>query len=265
TSTVLTVAFGSGERIDANGYFVVANDLSEFDIYPGRNVDVRQDPRLRFFGHWQPPGGRKPPVVPDPDRKPPKITARPGGNGNVFLKRRVVGTGEWIYVDRQVVDPNWVPKKGERYFGRDDRDWHVIYQTLAEDVFNSYGSLGRRNLVNPIAGHNFSFYLPNPIRPPYRTMTGENHTKLLTVGDITRILTIGHGTTPDSTIGQKLWEIGKLWETVKSEEEKVRLNLQNPFYRNIFQYLTVFDPSTDGINNDGDQTPDGNDIIDEAD
>jgi DNA uptake protein ComE-like DNA-binding protein len=173
-----------------------------------------------------------------------------------------VSTGEWIYVDRQVVDPNWVPKKGERYFGRDVRDWHVIYQTLAEDVVRPYGSLGRRNLVNPIAGHNFSFYLPNPIRPPYRTMTGENHTKLLTVGDITRILTIGHGTTPDSTIGQKLWEIGQLWETNKNEEEKVRLNLQNPFYRNIFQYLTVFDPSTDGINNDGDQTPDGNDITD---
>jgi hypothetical protein len=182
-----------------------------------------------------------------------------------------VGTGEWIYVDRQVVDPDWVPKKSQRYFGRNVRDWHITYQTLAEDVSSSYGSLGRRNVVNlaGFTGHYFSFYLPNPtIRPPYPTMPWEddrNRTKLLTVGDITRILTIGHGTTPESTIGQKLWDIGVLWETDKREEENVRLNLQNPFYRNMFQYLTVFDPSTDEINNDGDRLPDGSEITDEED
>jgi hypothetical protein len=39
-------------------------------------------------------------------------------------------------------------------------------------------------------------------------------------------------------------------------EEDVRLNLQDPDYQNIFNYLTVFDPSKDGINNDGDgKTP----------
>ncbi|GAI48073.1 unnamed protein product, partial [marine sediment metagenome] len=122
-----------------------------------------------------------------------------------------------LYVDRQVVDPNWVPRDDERYFGRNDRGWHVIYQTLA----NSYGSLGRRNYIDPDAfsGHNFSFYLPNPtIKPPYPTMEPQTYTKLLTVGDISRILTIGHGTTPDSTIGQKLLEIGQLWETDKSED-----------------------------------------------
>ena len=253
---VLTVAFDSGDRIDANSYFVVANDISEFDIYRGGRVRVRQDPRLRFFGGWRPPSVRKPPTVGGPRRQPPTITARPGGNGNLFLRRRVGSTGEWIYVDRQVVDPNWVPRDDERYYGRDVRGWHVIYQTLAEDIFNAYGSLGIRNPVDPnvFAGHHFSFFLPNPLRPNlFRP-----HREFITVGDITRILTIGHGTTPDSTIGQKLWDIGRLWETNKSEEEKVRLNLQNPFHRNIFQYLTVFDPSTDGIDNDGDGSADEN-------
>ncbi len=262
TDTVLTVSFGSGDIIERDGYFVVANRLSEFDIYP--RTRARQDRRLRFFGNWQPPGGRKPPIVGGPDRKPPTLTTRPVGDGIVFLRRRVVSTGEWIYVDRQVVDPNWVPRDDERYFGRDDRGWHVIYQILAEDVSNSYGSLGRRNLVDlaELSGHNFSFYLPNPtIKPPYPTMEPQTYTKLLTVGDITRILTIGHGTSPDSTIGEKLWEIGQLWEADKKEEYKVRLNLQDPNHRNVFQYLTVFDPSTDDIDNDNDGFKDVDDTF----
>lgn len=261
TGTVLTVSFGSGDRIERDGYFVVANVLREFDIYTPRR---RQDPRLRFFGHWQPPGGRKPPVVgspPDEPREPPTITTRPGGDGILFLKRRVVGTEKWICVDQQVVDPNWVPRNDERYFGRDVRDWHVIYQTLEP----APSTLGISNNIAPglfaDRDHNFSFYLPNPVKPPYPITKPQPqpYTKLLTVGDISRILTIGHGTTLDSTIGQKLLEIGKLWETDKSEEEKVRLNLQNPLYRNVFQYLTVFDPSTDDIDNDNDGFEDAND------
>jgi len=268
TGDVLTIPL-SGERIDANGYFVIANDLSEFDIYRGRRVRVRQDSRLKFFGQWQPIDISLPPPPPIPGSEPdvslpPKQSVRPGGDGNLFLKRRV-GAGEWIYVDQQVVDPNWVPRDDERYFGRDVRRWHVIYQTLAEDVFSSYGSLGIRNYVDPneLSGHNFSFYLPNPIKPPYpttkpqpyTTTKPQPYTKLLTVGDITRILTIGHGTTPDSTIGQRLFE------TAKDKEYDIRLDLQNPFYRDIFQYLTVFDPSTDEIDNDNDGLEDANDII----
>jgi len=258
TGDVLTVSFDSGDRIDANGYFVIANDLSEFDIYRGRRVRVRQDPRLKFFGQWQPIDISLPPPPPIPGSEPdvslpPKQSVRPGGDGIVFLKRRV-GAGEPIYVDRQVVDPNWVPRDDERYFGRDVRRWHVIYQTLEP----APSTLGISNNIAPTLfadrDHNFSFYLPNPtIKPPYRTMKPQTYTKLLTVGDITRILTIGHGTTPDSTIGQRLFE------TAKDKEYDIRLDLQNPFYRNIFQYLTVFDPSTDGINNDGDPNTDEND------
>ncbi|GAH66736.1 unnamed protein product, partial [marine sediment metagenome] len=75
TGTVSTVFFGSGDIIDANSYFVVVNRWGEFDIY---TRDARQDQNLTFFGHWQSPGGRKPPIVPKPGRKPPTITTRPG-------------------------------------------------------------------------------------------------------------------------------------------------------------------------------------------
>ena len=31
----------------------------------------------------------------------------------------------------------------------------------------------------------------------------------------------------------------------------IRIDLADPHYQNLFQYITVFDPSTDGIDNDG--------------
>jgi hypothetical protein len=45
-------------------------------------------------------------------------------------------------------------------------------------------------------------------------------------------------------------------------EEEARLNLADPCYQSLFQYLTVFDPNSDGINNDGDRRADGTEIID---
>ncbi len=46
-------------------------------------------------------------------------------------------------------------------------------------------------------------------------------------------------------------------------ETNVRVDLTNPAYQNVFQYLTVFDPSRDGINNDGDWVKIGTERIDE--
>jgi hypothetical protein len=48
-------------------------------------------------------------------------------------------------------------------------------------------------------------------------------------------------------------------------EEQVRIDLANPDYQRIFNYLTVFDPVTDYIDNDGDGfgiDTDGNNILD---
>jgi len=40
------------------------------------------------------------------------------------------------------------------------------------------------------------------------------------------------------------------------QEEAVKVNLANPIYQNLFQYLTVFDPLNDGVDSDGDGTID---------
>jgi hypothetical protein len=65
----------------------------------------------------------------------------------------------------------------------------------------------------------------------------------VTVGDVSRMLIIGPGTDPN-TMGQRL--------DVAADEAEIRVDLQNPDFRNIFQYLTVFDPTVDGIDNNGD-------------
>jgi hypothetical protein len=43
-------------------------------------------------------------------------------------------------------------------------------------------------------------------------------------------------------------------------EEKVRLNLADPNFQQLFKYLTVFDPNADGIDNDGDGTADNGEL-----
>jgi hypothetical protein len=43
-------------------------------------------------------------------------------------------------------------------------------------------------------------------------------------------------------------------------EATTRLNLADPCYQNLFQYLTKFDPNADGIDNDGDGTPDNGEL-----
>lgn len=52
-----------------------------------------------------------------------------------------------------------------------------------------------------------------------------------------------------------------LESTAVDQEYNVRLDLQNPLYRNVFQYLTVFDPNSDSIDNDADGLIDGADTI----
>ena len=245
------IRFDPCDIISANGgCFVIASNLAAFGMVSGPSA--KEDGSLTFFGSWEPidPTVPPPPVPPGPGPGPPQPPAKPAANGNLFLKRRVYmgdpndpnTLAQWIYTDKQVVDANVVdPNGGELYFGRDVRDWHIVYPA---DSNPDVGSLGSRNL-DESAGHNFSFFLPNPLSPPSR---------FITVGDIPRILTIGNGTNPDSTIGERL----QMWP--KDQEYRVRLDLQNPYYKNVFRYLTVFDPSSDYINNDGDPNTDEIDL-----
>jgi len=231
--------------INPNSHFVIANNPSAFTIYnltnPDNRTNIKLDPRLVLLSGWRIADKSKPPADSRgrPDKSKPPIYTGWENSYNLFLKRRVyvrdlgyIG----IYVDRHIIYPGWAPAAIEQYFRRDVRDWHVVYQIWEEGFGSPYGNLGGWN-PEGLTGHNFSFFLPNPLNP------GQ---KFVTVGDIPRILTIGHGIEPNSTIGEQLWR------TPINLEGRIRLDLQNPYHRNVFQYLTVFDPTSDNIDNDGD-------------
>lgn len=57
------------------------------------------------------------------------------------------------------------------------------------------------------------------------------------------------------TVGEKLLYVSRAQTPpleIEEDEDFIRLNLADPLYTNLFQYITVFDPRFDGIDNDGD-------------
>jgi len=256
------ITFPVGLVIEANGYFVIVNQAGVFPIYtdPNTPTTVWVDPALRFFEDWMTLDKSKPPVDlrPNPDKSKPPIPEGWGTIYDVSMLRSVLvpAPGTMLYIDNQIIDANLALPGSALAFGRDDRDWRVIYQTLSQD--SAYGgSLGMANYrhipfdLPSYPKHLYSFFLPNPLDPRAR---------LITVGDLPRILTLGHGTTPDSTIGRQLmaYELLEI-NTLVDQEHNVRLDLQNPLHRNVFQYFTVFDPKSDNIDNDADGLTDEDD------
>ncbi len=140
---------------------------------------------------------------------------------DIYLLRTTLA--EDIYLDKQETEDNWFgwdTTKGTRQsYCRPDNDWDIVYQNLqsaAETLGGANGlSAGRRN-----------YNLENSVD------------SFVTIGDIARILKVGPSTDPCDMIGMR----------VASEpgEEVVRLDLLNPAFANIFQYLTVIDPASFG-------------------
>jgi hypothetical protein len=146
-------------------------------------------------------------------------------NYSLTLKRTVGGSD--IILDIQDTNNAWFAPVGNAvYAQRDTGNWHIVYQTMEP---NSTGTLGSSNVVS-IPRKNYNLSLAND--------------KFVTVGDIARVLTVGPSPDPNDMIGVKL--------TAEPNEESVRLNLQNAAFQQIFNYLTVFDPTQDNIDNDGD-------------
>jgi DNA uptake protein ComE-like DNA-binding protein len=146
-------------------------------------------------------------------------------NYSLTLKRTVGGSD--IILDIQDTNNAWFAPVGNAvYAQRDTGDWHVVYQTIDP---NLTGTLGSSNVVS-IPRKNYNLSLAND--------------KFVTVGDIARVLTVGPSPDPNDMIGVKL--------AAEPNEESVRLNLQNAAFQQIFNYLTVFDPTQDNIDNDGD-------------
>lgn len=143
---------------------------------------------------------------------------------DIYLLRTT--SDEDIYLDKQQTEVewfNWGAIKGTRQsYCRPDNNWNVVYQDLqsaAETLGGANGlSAGRRN-----------YNLENSVGP------------FVTVGDIARVLRVGPSTDPCDMIGMRL--------ATEPGEEVVRLDLQNPAFANIFQYLTVIDPASHGRQN----------------
>ncbi len=256
------IGFSETDVIPPRSCFVVSNFLRAFSIYvpsdPNAPRNLMQDSRLVLFGLYESPQNRDVPVVDIRNR--PNKALPPIYTGNTWHRdlhlRRVVDVGEpsdpdlqWIYVDKQQIPAELFMPGNERHFGRDVRGWHVVYQTMEEfNIYRrtrirSHGDLGRRNRSWNFAelyfdendGHHFSFFLPNPLSPD---------AKLITIGDIPQILTVGPGIYCGQTIGRQLMQ------TSPDNEYLVRLDLENPRHSNIFRHLTVMDPADHGHDRD---------------
>jgi len=140
---------------------------------------------------------------------------------DIYLLRTT--SAEDIYLDKQQTEDewfNWDTIKGTRQsYCRSDNNWNVVYQNLqsASETLGGTNGLraGRRN-----------YNLANSVGP------------FVTVGDIARVLRVGPSADPCDMIGMRV--------AAEPGEEVVRLDLRNPAFANIFQYLTVIDPASFG-------------------
>ena len=142
---------------------------------------------------------------------------------NVYLIRTTSAAD--IFLDKQQTQDEWFVwqnfKDVPQYYSRADNDWNVVYQNV-ESASNTLGS------ANGLTGtrKNYNFY-----------DFASAFERFASVGDIARALTIGPVPTTEAEdmIGMRL--------EAEPAEELVRLDLRNPAFANIFQYLTVIDPA----------------------
>jgi len=155
-----------------------------------------------------------------PESDPPEYVLRQ--RYDVYLIRKT-SAGD-IYLDKQQTQDdwfNWDTVKGvQKFYVRADSDWNVVYQEMISASNNKLGS------TNGLSGTRKNYNL-------YNFAMAEE--RFASVGDIARAFIVGPSTDPNDMIGVILAQ--------EPAEELVRLDLQNPLYANIFQYLTVIDPT----------------------
>jgi hypothetical protein len=131
-----------------------------------------------------------------------------------------------IYLDRQQTTDSWfawdTAANVSQSYGRADTNWNVVYQNLttgSNTLGNANGLAGTRK--------NYNFY-------DFANAMGF----YVSVGDIARAFTVAPSPDPCDMIGVRL--------APEPPEERVRLDLRNPAFARIFQYLTVIDPADHG-------------------
>jgi len=140
---------------------------------------------------------------------------------DIYLLRTT--SAEEIYLDKQQTEDewfNWDTVKGTRKsYCRPENNWNVVYQ----DLQSATETLGGANVAG---GGRKNYNLVNSVG------------YFVTVGDIARVLKVGPSADPCDMIGMRL--------AAEPSEEVVRVDLRNPAFANIFQYLTVIDPASFG-------------------
>ncbi|MBN2590614.1 MAG: hypothetical protein JXA96_12190 [Sedimentisphaerales bacterium] len=194
--------------IKAQGRFVITNNstaTSEFDIDDLKSGELREDPNL-VLAEYVSVGGDPP-------------TYQLSKRYNLRLVRTLPASN--LLLDKQTTQDEWFKwddaNDSSKFYSRSDSYWNIVYQEFASSLTNTLGvpnltAVGRKNYN--LANSN-DFYI--------------------TIGDIARTLTIGPSTDANDMIGVKL--------ASEPNEYDIRLNLKNPVYSNLFQFLTVIDPT----------------------
>lgn len=143
---------------------------------------------------------------------------------DLWLLRKVDASD--LYLDKQPTQDSWFTwdtvKNTSQFYCRADGNWNVVYQ----DLTAAANTLGKDN---GLAGtrKNYNFY-------DFANATGS----YVSVGDVVRAFTFGPSADPCDMVGVKL--------ASEPAEELIRLDLANPAFAGIFQYLTVIDPAAHG-------------------
>jgi hypothetical protein len=168
---------------------------------------------------------------------------------NVSLWRKV-DENYSVLLDRQTTNDtwfNWDTEKGQTHnYCRIDEstiDWNVFNPAMPHDILDLEVLQNTERRMPQGCVFNLPIY--------------ENPDRFRSIGDLGRLMTIGPTNDPEGTTLREILanamgpREGDL-VTWTIYEERLRLNLQDPIYSGLFNYLTLIDPS-DHINNDPDR------------
>jgi len=209
----------TGHVIADGSRFVITNSLDASDAFGVAALMTtgggKEDPNLVLAEYDLMPGSDPPAFV---------LSEK----YDIVLLRLLGGRlGDYLYLDQQQTQEPWFDPNDSndvgQFYGRPETNWNIVYQDM---VAEPNSTLGGHNML--LADRkNYNFY-------NFANATGT----FVSVGDIARALTIGPSTDPNDMIGVRL--------ATEPPEELIRLNLQNPFLAEIFNYLTVIDPMDHG-------------------
>ena len=194
--------------IKAKGRFVVTNNssaTSEFSLGGFLSSgELRQDPNL-ILAEYVSIGGGSPAY---------QLSER----YNLRLVRKIPTAN--LLLDKQTTQDSWFKwddaNDSSKFYSRSDLNWNIVYQEFTSSTTNTLSA------PNAIASFRKNYNLLN------------TNSYYVTVGDLARTLIIGPSTDANDMIGVKL--------ASEPNEYEIRLDLRNPVYANMFQFLTAIDP-----------------------